>query len=197
MVRFSAVLMCSLKGKQTLQTPCKHVDEIALCIDSIKNYCRAANKTKKRDYMTHEQRVQCSTKCTAFSHGIPSAVLSESSHSSLVYRFRTASVSMTLPHPTRAMCSMYLGGPHKWQRNTSTATTVLCCRNRILWLVRGALKMREWKMQEWKMQERQSKAIRRKYSKVPDEISASMPTFVGESKFRILIFLHFLDIYSI
>jgi len=41
------------------------------------------------------------------------------------------------------------------------------------------------------------KAIRRKYSKVPDEISASMPTFVGESKFRILIFLHFLDIYTI
>ena len=41
------------------------------------------------------------------------------------------------------------------------------------------------------------KAIRRKYSKVPDEISASMPPFVGESKFRILIFLHFLDIYSI
>ena len=33
------------------------------------------------------------------------------------------------------------------------------------------------------------KAIGRKYSKVPDEISASMPTFVGESKFRILICL--------
>jgi len=41
------------------------------------------------------------------------------------------------------------------------------------------------------------KAIRRKYSKVRDEISASMPAFVGESKFRILICLHFLDIYSI
>jgi len=32
----------------------------------------------------------------------------------------------------------------------------------------------------------------RKYSKVPDKISASMPTFVGESKFRILIFSAFL-----
>ena len=42
------------------------------------------------------------------------------------------------------------------------------------------------------------KAIRRrKYSKVRDEISASMPAFVGESKFRIIICLHFLDIYSI
>jgi len=41
------------------------------------------------------------------------------------------------------------------------------------------------------------KAIRRKYSKVPDEISASMPAFVGESKFRILICLHFLDVYSV
>ena len=72
--------------------------------------------------------------------------------------------------------------------------------------------MREWKMQEWKMQEQTAcgkcrsgkyrsdkvwKAIRRKYSKVPDEISASMPAFVGESKFRIIICLHFLDIYSI
>ena len=42
------------------------------------------------------------------------------------------------------------------------------------------------------------KAIRRrKYSKVRDENSASMPAFVGESKFRIIICLHFLYIYSI
>ena len=36
------------------------------------------------------------------------------------------------------------------------------------------------------------KAIRRR-----DENSASMPAFVGESKFRIIICLHFLYIYSI
>ena len=95
-------------------------------------------------------------------------------------------------------------------------------RSAALLALTGALKMREWKIQEWKMREHIArvenagvensrvdrrggkcrsdkvwKAIRRKYSKVTDEISASMPTFVGELKFRILIFLHFLDIYTI
>ena len=69
-------------------------------------------------------------------------------------------------------------------------------------------------MQEWKMQE-QTAGVENagventgatKYGKPseeentlksPDEISASMPAFVGESKFRIIICLHFLDIYSI
>jgi len=83
---------------------------------------------------------------------------------------------------------------------------------------KGALKMQEWKMREHiagvenagadcrggkcrsgkYRSDKVWKAIRRrKYSKVRDEISASMPAFVGESEFRIIICLHFLDIYSI